>query len=126
MKEFPEARVLKWLLSQPKTQIYITSLTEAELRYGIALLPIGKRRNQLEQLAEGVLGIFSGRTLPFDSSAAKKFAPIASAYKKHGISVEGSDLQIAAVALAQGSSIATRNVKHFAETGVPLINPWHL
>ena len=125
MKDVPEPKVLEWLWSRTKSQMYITSLTDAEVRYGIALLPTGKRRTQLEELSEGALGVFAGRTLAFDSNAAKRFAAIASIYKKTGMSVEGPDLQIAAIASAHGFSIATRNVKHFAKTGVQLINPWH-
>ena len=124
-KQTPSARVIAWLDQWQNSDIYITTITEAEIRYGISLMSTGKRRTQLQQFAAGVLDrSFVGRNLPFDSDAAKSYALIASSQKQAGMTVSVPDAQIAAIAASRGFSIATRNEKHFLHSGVRVVNPW--
>ena len=124
-KQVPSARVMAWLDQWQDSDVYITTITEAEIRYGISLMSAGKRRTQLQQFAAGVLDrTFGGRTLPFDSDAAKRYALIASSQKLAGMTVSVPDAQIAAIAASRGFSIATRNEKHFLHCGVTVVNPW--
>jgi predicted nucleic acid-binding protein len=124
-KQAPSARVMAWLDRWQDSDIYITTITEAEIRYGISLMPAGKRRTQLQQFAAGVLDrTFGERILPFDSNAAKRYALIASSQKLAGMTVSVPDAQIAAIAASRGFSIATRNEKHFLHCGVTVVNPW--
>ena len=109
----------------PPRELYVTAVTEAEIRTGIAILPAGARRRGLEDAAERTLrGLFAGRVLPFDSSAARAYAEIAAASRVAGRPVSQSDCQIAAIALSQGMAVATRNVRDFSERGVEVIDPW--
>jgi hypothetical protein len=111
-KQAPSARVMAWLDQWQDSDVYITTITEAEIRYGISLMSAGKRRTQLRQFAAGVL------------DAAKRYASIASSQKLAGMTVSVPDAQIAAIAASRGFSIATRNEKHFLHCGVTVVNPW--
>ncbi len=101
------------------------AITEAELLYGAALLPSGKRRSALTAEIEGMLEEdFGGRILPFDRLAAQAFAAIAAARRGAGRPISQADAQIAAIARSRGASLATRNVPDFDSCGVEVINPW--
>jgi predicted nucleic acid-binding protein len=124
-KKSPSALVMDWLDQWQDSDVYITSATEAEIRYGVALVPAGKRRTELQRFAAGVLDrTFGARNLPFDSDAAKMYSRIASRQRLAGMTVSVPDAQIAAIAASRGFAIATRNEKHFQHSGVKIINPW--
>ena len=125
MRPVPEPAVEQWLAAQPDASVFITAITEAELRYGVALLPSGKRRTALAAEIEGMLEKdFAGRILPFDSLAAQAFAALASERRQAGKPISQADAQIAAVAHSRGASLATRNVSDFEGCGINLVNPW--
>ncbi len=125
MRTTPESAVVTWLDGQPAESIWITSITLFEARLGLALLPKGKRRQALEaafaQLLEADL---ENRILDFDSAAADEAATLAAMRQKAGRSVDIRDTQIAGIALARRASIATRNVRHFNDLKITVINPW--
>ena len=126
MRPTPEAAVEQWLADQPAASVFISAITEAELRYGLALMPPGKRRSALAVEIENMLGEdFSGRILPFDSPAAVAFAEIAAERRQAGRPISQADAQIAAIARSRGAALATRNVADFEGCGVEVINPWN-
>lgn len=125
MRPVPETAVERWLATQPDASMFISVITEAELRYGIALLPSGKRRSALTAEIEGMLEEdFEGRILPFDRSAAQAFAEIAADRRGAGRPISQADAQIAAIARSRGAFLATRNVPDFNGCGIEVINPW--
>jgi len=126
MRPSPDAQVLAWLDRQAAESLWITSITIFETRFGLDLLPQGKRRRDLEEAFERVLDEdLENRVLDFDSAAATAAASIAAATQKGGRSVEMRDTQIAGIALARRATLATRNVEHFVGFGVPVVNPWN-
>ncbi len=103
----------------------MTPITEAELRYGVEILPVGQRRDRLSAEIEGTLREdFAGRILPFDSAAAREFAVIAADRRAAGRPINQADCQIAAIARSRGARVATRDVGDFAGCGVEVMNPW--
>ena len=125
MRPVPEKGVEQWLADQPDASVFISAITEAELRYGVALLPAGKRRSALTAVIEDMLGEdFTGRILPFDSAAAVAFAEIAATRRQAGRPIAQADAQIAAIARSRGAALATRNVPDFDGCGVDVVNPW--
>ena len=125
MRQTPEAPVVAWLDRQPAESVWITSITLFEARLGLALLPKGRRQQTLEaafaQLLESDL---ENRVLDFDSAAAIEAASLAAARQKAGRPVDMRDTQIAGIALARRATLATRNVRHFQDLNVPVVNPW--
>jgi predicted nucleic acid-binding protein len=121
-----DSRVVAWADAQASDDLYTTAITEAEMLYGLALLPTGRRRDDLQRAAMTALtGLLAGRILPFDSAAAAAFATLAANRRQTGKPVGVADVQIAAIAVSQqATAIATRNMADFAGCGVPLINPW--
>ena len=127
MRAAPEVAVEQWLADQPAASVFISAITEAELRYGLALMPPGKRRSALAAEIENMLGEdFNGRILPFDSPAAVAFAEIAAERRQAGRPISQADAQIAAIARSRGAALATRNVPDFEGCGVEIINPWNV
>jgi predicted nucleic acid-binding protein len=125
MRPAPEKEVEQWLADQPDASVFISAITEAELRYGVALLPAGKRRSTLASVIEDMLREdFTGRILPFDSAAAVAFAEIAATRRQAGRPIAQADAQIAAIARSRGAALATRNVPDFDGCGIELVNPW--
>ena len=111
--------------SQPRAALYTTSVNKAEILYGIAVLPEGRRRAALAAAAEAMfIDDFAGRVLPFDEAAAVHYADIVAARRREGRPIEAFDAQIAATARVAGAELATRDVGDFAGCGVALVNPW--
>ena len=125
MKARPSTNVLDWTAAQPPLSLFTTTVTQAEILYGIRLLPTGRRR---EALADAVAGMFdedfSGRVLSFDGPAAHAYAVIATARKQAGRPIAQFDAQIAAIARSRGAAIATRNISDFEACGVDVVDPW--
>jgi predicted nucleic acid-binding protein len=116
--------VLAWLDKQPAVSIWTTAITILEIRFGLMLLP-GRRRSALEQsFADYVREDLQGRVLVFDTAAADAAASLAAAYRKRGRQIDFRDIQIAGIALARKASVATRNVKHFDDPTITVVDPW--
>ncbi|HUN96105.1 MAG TPA: type II toxin-antitoxin system VapC family toxin [Bradyrhizobium sp.] len=127
MRPEPHPAVLAWTAAQPRSDLYTTSINQAEILFGIEALPDGRRRNELEAAAKAMFAEdMAGRVLPFDSGAAAYYARIVVARRKAGNPIDGFDALIAATALAAGAAVATRDTGGFAECGLrTLINPWN-
>ncbi len=125
MRAEPSAEVLSWMDEQTPRELFVTAVTEAQVRTGIALLPEGRRRRGLAEACERAFGsLFAGRVLPFDSDAARTYAEIAAARRVLGRPVSQADCQIAAIARSRGMAVATRNVRDFEDMGIDIFNPW--
>lgn len=126
MRPQPAPAVLEWFAQRSGDTFYISAITQAEILLGIALLPAGKRREALAAAAAAMFAEdFAGRCLPFDAAGAGFYADIGSARRAAGQPVTTEDAQIAAIALAYGYPLATRNVRDFAGIqGLTLLNPW--
>lgn len=125
MRVTPNPGVIEWLDTQASEQLFVTAITEAEIRRGIAILPIGSRKHNLSAAAERTFRVlFSERILPFDSDAASAYATIASNRRAAGRPISQSDCQIAAIAHSNGASIVTRDRRGFEGCGLEIVNPW--
>lgn len=125
MRARNEPRVVAWLDEQPVESIWITSITVFEATLGIALLPKGRRRTALETSFRQFLDVdIENRVLDFDRPAAEASATLSAERQRTGRTVDVRDTQIAGIALARRASLATRNVRHFADAGIALLNPW--
>jgi predicted nucleic acid-binding protein len=125
IKPHPDTAVARWLAKQPEASVFVCAVTEAELRFGVAIMPEGRRRDALASLIEGIVGQdFVGRNLPFDSRAAMAYATLSALRRHAGRPISTPDVQIAAIARSQGAALATRNVRDFDGCGIELINPW--
>src|SRR5882724_3597634 len=125
MRTAPEVAVVAWLDRQPAESVWITSITLFEARLGLALLPSGRRRQTLEMaFARLLLEDLENRVLDFDSAAATEAALLAAERQKNGRPVDMRDTQIAGIALARRATLATQNIRHFADLKVPVVDPW--
>ena len=125
MKPAPEADVVRWVDDQLVNTLYISAITRAEIELGIALLPEGRRKQQIADTAQQMFTQFSGRCLVFGETAAAQYGQLVAARTKNGRPITVEDAQIAAIALAGGLRLATRNEKDFADIpGLVLVNPW--
>lgn len=125
MRPLPSQDVVAWLSRQPQQGLFTTTITEAEIRYGLALLPTGPRRDVLKSAAEGLFAEdLAGRVLPFDRAAAVEYALIAAERRAAGHPIAQFDAQIASIARSRGAAVATRNVTDFSGCGVEVLNPW--
>ena len=125
MRERPTPEVLGWMDNQLTGNLFVTSVTEAEIRTGIAILPEGERQRGLATAAERLFGVFfAERILPFDSDAAQAYAMLAAERRAAGRPISQSDCQIAAIAYSRGAAVATRDVDDFEGSGIEVINPW--
>ena len=124
MRAEPSAEVLAWMDDRPPRELFVTAVTEAEVRTGIELLPDGRRRRGLAEACERAFGsLFAGRVLPFDSDAARAYAEIAAARRVLGRPVSQADGQIAAIARSRGMAVATRNIWDFENMGIDVFDP---
>lgn len=121
----PEPDVVAWMDAQPVSELVTTAVTAAEMRYGVARLPDGRRRSQLAVSVQAMLDIdFSGRIEAFDDAAARQYPQVVTVRDRLGRPITLADAQIAAICRARGARLATRNTSDFEDTGVSLINPW--
>jgi len=126
MRPMPDPNVVRWLDAWPEWDVWISAVTVAEIRFGILLLPAGKRKELLADLAEQMfLEDFSDRCLPFDCEAAVEYALIVTERNRQGRPISIEDAQIAAIAGTAGLTLATRNTKDFSGIkGLKLVDPW--
>ena len=125
MRPDPSSNVVDWVAGQVAPNLYLSTLSEDELLYGVEILPPGGRRDRLLEEVEGMLREnFDGRILAFDSAAAQTYAVIAAARRAAGRPINHAGCQIAAIARCRGASVATRDVDDFAGIGIEVINPW--
>ncbi len=127
LKPVPEEVVLRWLAWQERSNVFVTVITQAEMLYGIEVLPSGKRKLRLLELTGKLFGDegFEGRILPFDHEAAREFAKIAASRKISGRPISQFDAMIAAITRANRATLATRNTADFEDCGIRLLNPWN-
>jgi toxin FitB len=117
--------VVAWLNRQPAESVWITSITLFEARLGLALLPTSRRRQTLEAAFDCLLKEdLENRVLDFDSAAAIEAASLAAQRQRAGRPVDMRDTQIAGIALARRATLATRNVRHFEDLKIPIVDPW--
>ncbi|MDR3390960.1 MAG: type II toxin-antitoxin system VapC family toxin [Sulfuriferula sp.] len=126
MRPKPDERVLRWLDRQPAADLWISAITRAEINLGLALLPDGKRKQSLMDIAASMfIEDFANRCLAFEQHAADAYANIVANRKKLGIPISVEDAQIAAIACVNSLAIATRNIKDFSNIeGLLVIDPW--
>ena len=125
MKASPDTGVMDWLNVRAKLDFYLCTPVIAEIRYGVAQLPDGKRKENLLVACEGVeTEIFAGRVLGFDRLAAHRYAELRARRRETGKPISVMDAMIAAIALAHAMTLATRNVRDFEGLGVPLVDPF--
>jgi toxin FitB len=125
IKPDPSAEVTGWLARERTPNIFTTAITQAELLYGIELMPRGRRRSTLEAAITRILReLLADRILPFDSNAAEVYARIAASRRAIGKPISEPDAQIAAIARSRGAALATRNTRDFERCGIKVVNPW--
>ncbi|OAM43421.1 type II toxin-antitoxin system VapC family toxin [Eikenella halliae] len=125
LRQQPDPAVVRWMDAQSIETLYLSAVTVAELRYGIAVLPEGRRRQVLHSgLEQSVLPLFEGRILPFDGAAAESYAELMAAARRRGRGVSAADGYIAATAHAAGLMVATRDTSPFEAVGLAVVNPW--
>ena len=124
MKPEPHPAVRAWLNDQAAETLYLSSVTLAELLFGIAALPAGKRKDMLAQTLDGLMGLFRDRVLPFDTDAARRFAELAVTAKNGGRGFPTPDGYIAAIAASRGFIVASRDTAPYEAATVAVINPW--
>jgi hypothetical protein len=126
MRTNPEIVVVAWLDRQPADSVWLTSITVFEARFGLALLPKGRRRSGLERAFDRVLTEdLSNRILALDEMAAATAAQLAAERQRSGRPVDLRDTLIAGIAQSRRATIATRNARHFEGLDVPVVDPWH-
>lgn len=125
MRATPDTGVLGWFERQPMAGLFTTTLTEAEIFYGLALLPDGRRREALLAAARSMFDEdFAGRILPFDSDASRIYPVIAAGRRQGGQPISQFDALIAAIVRSRGARLATRNKRDFIDCGIALVDPW--
>lgn len=124
MRAAPHPGVQSWLDEQAAETLFVSSVTLAELLFGIGMLPDGRRNAALTHTLDGLLALFDGRVLAFDTDAARHYAEVAVTARAAGKSLPTPGGYIAAVAKARGFAVATRDVAPFQAAGLQVINPW--
>jgi toxin FitB len=125
MRRTPDAAVIAWLDRQPRISVWTSSITILEIRLGLQLMPVGKKRSLLMELFERVLTEkIERRIASFDALAAQHAAELMAVRQKNGRPVELRDSMIAGIALASRATLATRNTKHFDDLSISVVNPW--
>jgi toxin FitB len=124
MKPEPNPAVRAWLDAQAAETLFVSSVTIAELLFGIGALPDGQRKERLAAAVETVMELFAGRILPFDTEAARHYADLAVRARAAGHGFPTPDGYIAAIAAAQGFAVASRDTSAFVATRLTVIDPW--
>ncbi len=124
MQQTPEMRVVGWLDRQPRSSVWTTSVNILEVRFGLEILPLGRRRQNLSTQFDALLETLEQRVAAFDLAAAHEASALMAARQRAGRTVEIRDTMIAGIALAHHASLATRNTSDFKDTRIPLVNPW--
>lgn len=124
MRRTPDKDVIAWLDRQPRTSVWTTAVTILEVRFGLQILPAGKRRTLLIQAFEVALDTIGKRVAPFDAAAARQAGDLMASRQKKGRPVELRDTMIAGIVLAHNATIATRNITHFDDISASVVNPW--
>ncbi|CAI2932210.1 type II toxin-antitoxin system VapC family toxin [Aminobacter niigataensis] len=124
MKPAPDDTVRVWLDEQAAETLFLSSVTIAELMFGIGALPDGKRKEKLADALDGVMELFADRVLPFDVGAARQYAELAVKARAAGKGFPTPDGYIAAIAASKGFAVATRDTSAFDAAGVEVIDPW--
>lgn len=125
MKPVPEEDIVHWVDAQLVDTLYISAITRAEIELGIALLPDGQRKQRIADAAQQMFTQFSGRCLVFGETSAVQYGQLVAVRTRNGRPITVEDAQIAAIALAGGLRLATRNEKDFADIpGLVVVNPW--
>ncbi|RQV26731.1 type II toxin-antitoxin system VapC family toxin [Burkholderia cenocepacia] len=125
LRREPSAAVIEWLDAQNVDTLFVAAISLAEIRFGVAVLPVGRRRDWLEQSIERrVVPLFRGRILPFDDAASKAYASLRAKARGTGNAMASADGLIAATAAANGLIVATRDVAPFEAAGLRVIDPW--
>jgi toxin FitB len=124
MRPEPAASVASWVRDRDRRELRTTAITLAEIRYGIARLPDGRRKQVLLAAADDIFSAFEDQVVPVDTAAAEHYAVIASSRERAGKPIAGFDVLIAAVCRSRGAALATSNVSDFDGTGIEIIDPW--
>lgn len=124
MKPGPHPAVRAWLNNQASETLYLSSVTVAELLFGIGALPASKRKDMLAQTLDGLMRLFRDRVLPFDIDAARRYAELAVTAKMSGRGFPTPDGYIAAIAASRGFIVASRDTAPYEAASVTVINPW--
>ena len=125
LKPLPNAAVVAWMAAQPRSTLFTTTVVEAEILYGVAVLADGSRKTQLQAALKAIFTEdLSGQVIPFDRDCAEAYAAIAANCKNLGQPISQFDAMIAAATASRGATLATRNLRDFADCGIRLINPW--
>ena len=124
MTREPHPRVREWLNAQSAETLFLSSITVAELLFGVSVLPAGKRKNALGAALDDVLDVFATRILPFDTPAAQRYADLAVKARAAGKGFPTPDGYVAAIAAAHGFAVASRDASAFDAAGLTVINPW--
>jgi predicted nucleic acid-binding protein len=124
LKPQPDSKVLAWLDNQTFETLYLTSITVAELLFGVAVLPEGKRKQQLSSAIDEIFSMYKNRLLPFDTEAARHFASLALIARQSGFGFPTPDGYIAGIAAKHGYIVASRDTSPFESVGVKIVNPW--
>lgn len=125
MRPEPHLGALRWVVGQRLGDLHTTRINQAEILYGIAIMPEGRRRTALAAAAEAMFAQdFAGRILAFGAAAAECYPRIVLARRRKGRPIDGHDALIAATAMAAGADVATRDIAGFADCGLTLIDPW--
>jgi hypothetical protein len=125
MKPSPDSEVISWMDEQPRTSVWTTSVTILEIRFGLQVMPLGKRRANLILAFDAVLSDkIEGRIAPFDAVAARLAGDLMAVRHKQGRPGDLRDTLIAGIALSRKAALATRNISHFEDLPLRVINPW--
>ena len=125
IRKAPDPAVTSWVSDHPLYDLFFSAVSEAELRYGAAILPPGRRRDTLFLEIDAMLrDAFEDRVLPFDSEAARAYGNIAAVRRSAGRPVAPADCQIASIAASRDMAVATRNVRDFEDMGIEVVDPW--
>ena len=125
IKDESDPAMERWVDGQPEVSVWTTAISMFEIRYGLAIMPVGRRQSLMLAAFERMIEeILEGRILVFDRPAAEQAALLMARRKAAGRPIDLRDTMIGGIALAQRATIATRNVRHFADLDVPLVDPW--